>query len=156
MYMNVQRTYAYMHATQIGKSRHTYAYPHVVWDLWDFHHFGGFYFRPAALSMRVIWLWPAIPMHPCVFGVCVPDGFSCIWCQKALDRYPSPMSAPTGQSDIAGSAENDYYNYHNYAGRLKTPGCAAAMHKPFRWPLRAYNFPASSCKSPSTGSFHGK
>ena len=51
-----------------------------------------------------------------------------VW--KALGCYASVASVsstPTSQSDIAGSAKKDYYDYHVYAQHLKPPVYAATM-----------------------------
>ena len=53
-------------------------------------------------------------------------------------RYICPLAncanstAPTGQSDSAGSAKNDYYYYPICMRRSKTPKRAEGMHKPLK------------------------
>jgi len=61
---------------------------------------------------------------------------------EAPDRCPNPTSAspaPTGQADIAGSAENNHYNYPICMWRSKTPESAEEMHKPLKPAARADN-----------------
>ena len=61
---------------------------------------------------------------------------------EAPDRRPSPTSAspaPTGQADIAGSAENNHCNYRICMWRSKTPESAEEMHKSLKPAARADN-----------------